>query len=184
MASKRAAFAILQDFATSAGLALHKVLEGDTRTGKNALAALIAKDSAGNLRYPKVDDQDRLLVSSNSGDTAALSARGFLNGGSLTSVLVTGATIPLVNDLVYKDVSYVVSCTRDTLFQIVQVDDVTETILADVMLEAGQSNASAVLPTITFTAGSSGTQAIKIVAINLDTASDVYATIAVTEVEA
>lgn len=183
MANKRAAFAVLQDFSTSVGLALHKVLQGDAQASKNALAALSFKDGAGNLRYPKVDAQDRVLVSSNAGDEACLSARGELVGGSLVSADVTGATITLVADLSYEEIGVVVSCTRDTLFQLVQLDDVTETILADIMLEAGESTFGIQLHCLAFTAGSTGTQTLRIVGINLDTASDMRATLTVSEIQ-
>lgn len=183
MADPRVSFPVLEDASTQAGLPLHKAVTGDASAARNAHAALVATDAAGNLQYPKVDSQRRLFVSPNVGDFANLSERGEHAAGSATFVTVTGALITLVADLVYQEVGLLVSCTRDAHFQVVQVDDATETILADVMLEAGESVFGIVIPNLTFTAGSTGTQALKIVGKNLNALSALRATLSVTEVQ-
>lgn len=183
MADPRVSFPVLEDAATQAGLPLHKAVQGDSAAARNAHAVIPATDAAGNLQYPKVDSQRRLYVSPNVGDYANLSERGELAAGSATFATVTGALITLVADLVYQEVGVVVSCTRDAHFQVVQVNDVTETILADVMLEGGESTFGIVIPNLTFTAGSTGTQSLKVVGKNMNALSALRATVSVTEVQ-
>lgn len=183
MADPRVSFPVLEDAATQAGLPLHKVLEGDAAAAKNALPALIAKDISGNLRYPLVDAQRRLSIVTNVNNEACLSARGELAAGNAAFTLVTGAIITLVADLTYTDIGFLVSCTRDSHFQIVQTDDVTDTILADVILEAGQSVHSDELHCLSFVAGSTGTQTLKLMAKNFNMLSALRGTLTVTEVQ-
>lgn len=183
MADPRVSFPVLEDSATQAGLPIHKVLQGDAQSGKNAVPVLGFKDAAGNLRYPKVDALDRVLVSANAGDTACLWARGELAAGNAAFTLVTGATLTLIADLTYEDVGVVVSCTRDAHFQIVQVDDATETILADVILEGGESTTSFVFHCLSFTAGSTGTQTLKVMGKNFNALSALRATLVATEIQ-
>jgi hypothetical protein len=78
----------------------------------------------------------------------------------------------------------VVSCFRDAHFQIVQVDDVTETILADILVDAGQPTVAMQLEGLSFTAGSTGTQQLKIMGKNMNAQSALRGTISVIEVQA
>lgn len=183
MAEIRESFPVLEDASTQAGLPIHKVLQGDALAAKNAVPVLGFKDAAGNLRYPKVDAQDRVLTNSDVGDEACLFERGELVAGSAVFATVTGALITLQADLQYHTVGFIVSCRRSAHFQIVQVDDVTETILADIILEGGQSTTSEELHCVSFTAGSTGTQELKMVGKNFEALSALRATLAVTEVQ-
>lgn len=183
MADPRTSFPVLEDSATQAGLPIHKVLQGDALAAKNAVPVLGFKDASGNLRYPKVDAQDRVLVSTNAGDEACLSARGELVAGSATFVTVTGGLITLVADLEYKQIGIIANCFRDAHFQIVQVDNVTETILADILVEAGQASSSIELHCLSFVAGSTGTQSLKVVGKNMNALSALRATVTVSEVQ-
>lgn len=183
MADPRVSFPVLEDSGTQAGLPLHKVLEGDAAAAKNALAALTAKDVGGNLRYPLVDAQRRLSVVTNANDEACLSQRGELAAGSATFATVTGAVITLTADLEYHDIGFVVSCFRDAHFQIVQVDDATETILADILVEAGQSVHSQELHCLSLVAGSTGTQELKLVGKNMNALSALRGTLTVSEIQ-
>jgi hypothetical protein len=183
VADPREVFPVLEDASTQAGLPIHKVAQGDALAGKNAVPVLGFKDASGNLRYPKVDAQDRILTNSDVGDEACLFERGEHTAGSASFVTVTGALITLQADLQYHSVGFIVSCRRSAHFQIVQVDDATENILADIILEGGQPTASEELHCVSFTAGSTGTQALKVVGKNFEALSALRATVAVTEVQ-
>lgn len=183
MPDPREIFPILEDASTQAGLPIHKVLQGDALAAKNAVPVLGFKDAAGNLRYPKVDAQDRVLTNSDVGDEACLSARGELAAGNAAFTLVTGAVITLQADFEYHSVGFLVSCRRAAHFQIVQVDDATETILADIILEGGQPTASEEMHCLSLVAGSTGTQELKVVGKNFEALSALRATITVTEVQ-
>lgn len=183
MADLRTSVMILEDSGTQAGVPVHKVLQGDPLAAKNAVPVLGFKDAAGNLRYPKVDAQDRILTNSDVGDTACLSAKGELVAGSASFALVTGAVLTLVPDLEYVEVGFVVSCFRDAIFQVVQVDDAVETVLAEVLVGAGALTFSAELHCLSFVAGSTGTQELKLMAKNQNGLSSLRGTLTVTEIQ-
>lgn len=185
MADPREKFSTLEDASTKVGLTLTKVAEGDASAGKNYLGALTAKDISGNLRFPLVDAQNRLSVVTDSGNEACLSSKGELAAGSATLVDVTGSPITLVPDLVYEEIGFIFSCRQDALFQIVQTDDVTDTVLAEIVIGAGQYTVAGQLHCLSFTAGSTGTQELKVVAKNFDALplSSLRATLTVSEIE-
>jgi hypothetical protein len=154
MADLRTSFPILEDSGTQAGTPIHKALEGDVIAAKNAHGAFIAKRvSDGTFRYLNMDDAGNLLTTQDGGGTP-LTDRGTASG-SLTNVTV--AEITLTELAVYKGLSWVVSCFRDAIFEIVHIDDPAgapiETILADVLAGAGDFTDSGSLKEHTFTAG-------------------------------
>lgn len=179
----RVSYPSLENTSTAAGEALSSVAPGDAAAGKKVAASLIATDVSGNLRYPLVDSQRRLSVVTNVNNEACLWERGEHGAGSGTFVTVTGAEITLVPDLEYHQVGFIVSCTRDAHFQIVQLDDVTETILADIILEGGQSTHSDEMHCLDFVAGSTGDQTLRLVAKNLNSLSALRGTIVVSEIQ-
>ena len=181
MADPRVSFPVLEDSGTQAGLPLHKVLQGDALAAKNALAALGFKNAGGNLRYPLVDAADHLIVTTENGDEACLSDRAEFAAGSATNVNISSIT--LLASTEYKDIGYIVSCFRDALYQLVWVDDVTETILADIEVGSGQYTSSGQLACLSFTSGAVGTQTLKFVAKNLNALSALRSTLTVSEVQ-
>jgi len=187
MAEPRASWTVLEDPTDQAGLPLHKVLEDDECSGKNALAALGFKNSVGKLRYPLVDGNDRLVVAGDANDTANLSARGEKVAGSATLALVTGALIDLVNDLTYNTIGLIVSCFRDAHFQLIFTDSSSgspvETILADVLVDAGQPTYGVQLTGVSFVAGATGAQTLSLKALNLNALSALRGTISAVEVQ-
>jgi hypothetical protein len=183
MTDIRTSFAVLEDSSTAAGLPLHKVLENDAVAAKNAQIAFVAKTSGTNLAaFLKVNASTGALFVDTGAPTECLKARGELAAGSSTLALVTGATIPLTAATEYKDVGFIVSSRRDSLFQIVQVDDATETILGEIVVGSGEYTVSSQLHCLSFTAGSTGTQALKIVAKNFEALSSLRASLTVEQV--
>jgi len=184
MADVRTSFITLEDVASGAGVPLHRALEGDAAAGKNAHGALVAKDGGGLLQYLKVNANRELVISTESADLACLSDEGGVAG---TTGFQDIATIPLANSAVYKKLSVLGSCFRDTIYEAVWVDDVggadTETILATFRTGAGQYNHSDTYECAEFTSGGSGTQELRIRAKNLNTTSDIDAAISVLEVQ-
>lgn len=189
MGDLRTSFTVLEDPSTQAGLPIHKISEGDAVSGKNALPVIAFKDGGGNFRYPKVDDSDRLLVTTeNVGAAADLSARGELAAGSLTMVDITGASIDLVVDLNYEKLAVVVSCARDAHFQVVFVDNAgapgeASTILADALVGSGCMTFQIDMTCLGFSAGATGSQLLKVKGKNLTAQSAMRATIAVSEIQ-
>lgn len=183
MADPREVFPILSDPSNDAGLSWHKVNQGDALAGKNAGAVLTARDAANNLRYLKLDSADRLLVSSNAGDTACLSANGELAAGNLALTLVTNASIDLQTDHEYEGIGFVVNCRRDSLYQLIWLDDVTETVLAEIVTGAGAFTVVGELHCLAFTSGSTGVQKLYVKAKNFEVLSSLRATVTVTEIQ-
>lgn len=182
MADPRTSFTVLEDSSSQAGLPLHKVLEGDAYAAKNALPALVAK-SGTNLTYLKVNPTTGALLVDTGAATECLKAKGELAAGSSSLALVTGATIPLAVSTTFESVAFIVSCRRDALFQIIQVDDVTETILGEIVVGSGQYTISDQLHCLSFTSGATGTQSLKVMAKNFEALSSLRASITVEEVQ-
>lgn len=183
MADVRTNFPVLEDASTQAGLPLHKVLEGDSSTGKNALASLVAADAAGNLQYMRVNQNNELIVSTESSISYALLSDSGSNAGSLSYVDLV--TIPLQNGLIYRELEALVSCFRDSVFQIVFVDNLVETLLVPgVRAGAGDYNGPLSFKTLEFTAGATGTQELIIRGKNINATSTLDAALTIKEIQA
>lgn len=156
MADLRTSFPTLEDSATQAGAPLHKVLEGDAAAAKNASAGLVAKKASdGTLIYLKTDDAGAVYVTLDANGTLKR-ARGKVTPAAANTV-TTVCDIALTADAVYKGLSWITSCFRDSVFEIVHINDPagtpTETILADVLVGSGDLTDSGSLKEFTFTAG-------------------------------
>lgn len=182
MADLRESFPILENSGTQAGEPLHKVLEGDTPTAKNAMASLSFKDSAGNLVYPTLDNSGALPVTLE-GAKICRTARGTAVGSQSSTVV---ATIVLTNGKAYENLDWVVSCFRDAIFEIVKIDDVggtdTETILADVLVGAGDYTDSGELKCQAFTAPATDVNHLVLRAKNINATSDFRGSLSIGEI--
>jgi hypothetical protein len=185
MADPRTSFTVLEDSSTQAGLPLHKVLEGDAVAAKNALPALVAKVSGTNVfQYLKLDPSTGALLTSSEGSSVCKkSPAGELAAGSATLVVVTGAEITLTASAVYEEIAFVVSSRRDSLFQIIQQDDATDTILAEIVVGSGAYTVTSELHCLTITAGATGVQKLKVKAKNFEALSSLRATITINEIQ-
>ena len=181
----RTSVMILEDSSSQAGLPLHKVLEGDAVAAKNALPALVAKVAGTNVfTYLKVDPSTgAVLMTSEGASVCKKSPAGELAAGSATLALVTGAEITLTASAVYEEISFVVSSRRDSLFQIIQQDDTTDTILAEIVVGSGAYTFSSQLHCLSITAGATGVQKLKVKAKNFEALSSLRATITANEIQ-
>jgi hypothetical protein len=178
MADLREVFPILEN-ADGSGSSVTKVVEYDAASSvSGAVPALIAKNNSGDLVFLTLDPSGRLPVTSE-GSGTTIRARGELLAGNATSgmVTVTGAVLNLTLDEAYSEISFVVSCFRETHAQLVFNNNGTETIMTDVILGPGQYTFESDLPRDKIIAGSSGTQELKVVARNIDRASAIRASI-------
>lgn len=183
---KPQAVPILEEPSDLSGVALNKVFEGDPAAGKKALAALISKDAAGNLQYPVVNQNNELVVSTESGDIACLSDSGNVTGSNSTEQTVVSIT--LQNDYTYRKLGWSVSNFRQTEYRIVWVDDVggggeTETELNTILVGPSDYNDSADIDCLSFTAGATGVQELRLYGLNKDAASQLRGMISVEEVQ-
>jgi hypothetical protein len=181
MTDLRTSFPILEDSGTQAGLPLHKVLEADALTAKNAHAAFVAKrQSDGSARYLNMDSAGNLLVTMDGGGTPKKARGSVVGSTSITTV----CDIALSVGAVYKGLSWVVSCFRDAIYEIVAIDDPsgtpTEVILADVLVGSGDITDSGELRNVTFTAGATA-PILRVRAKNTSVASDFRASVCTNE---
>lgn len=184
MTDLRTSFAVLEDSGTQGGLPLHKVLEGDAYAGKNAAPVLTAK-SGSNLVYLKVNPTTGALLTDSAGAIVAKmsSPAGELAAGAAAFTAVTNAEIVLTVDTVYRDLSIICSCQRDAIFQLIQQDDTTDTVIAEFIVGSGEYTQVAVIPEGEITAGSTGVQKLKVKAKNFNAQSSLRATIFAAEVQ-
>lgn len=180
MADLRTSFMILEDSATAAGLPLHKALEGETATAKNAHGVFAAKDPSGNFKYLETNAQNELKVST-AGDEAYVKATGTVAG---SASFVAVATLTLVAGKTYRNIGWIVSCYRDAEFKFVQVDDMTTTdVTKGIIVGSGAPTDSDAQPGLSVVAGASGTQTLAIHAKNASALSDFRATLTAIEVQ-
>jgi len=177
MADIRESFAVLEDSGSQAGVPLHKALEGEAVAGKNAHGALVAKNSSEQFKYLAVNSVGALITTS-TGDHVCQFARGKTSGSASP---VTVAEIVLVNGEDYENISWVTSCFRDAIFEIVKIDDTagaaTETILAEIVVGPGDFTDSGQLHCVEFTAPASLNNVLRLRASNLNSLSDMRGTI-------
>jgi hypothetical protein len=160
----------------------HQDQEGDAAAGKEGLVAFAFKDSTGDLVLPQLNAAGGLPVSVATISTRKKSQAGELAAGSATLANVTNASITLTASKVYYGITAIVCSRRDSLFQLVQVDDATSTVLAECIVGAGQYSFEMLWPDMEITAGATGTQTLKIMAKNFEALSSLRATLTVNEV--
>lgn len=183
MADLRTSFVTLEDSSTQAGLPLHKMLEGDAVASKNGHPAFVAKVTGTNVSaYLKVNPSTGALLVDNNAAVECHTANGELAAGSATIVAVTNAEIVLSVDTHYQEIGFIVSSRRDSLFQIIWLNDVTETILGEVVVGSGAYTVSSQLHCLSFTTGATGDQKIYVKAKNFEALSSLRASITVEEV--
>jgi hypothetical protein len=206
MADLRESFPTLEN-GSAEGAALRSVQEGEAVASKNgslafgfkdlsgnAIAAPVRangeangpgvpgfafQDSSGNLTRPMLNAAGQVPVTlSTSGN--GLYARGTVVG---SSTFVTAATLTLTVDNIYDNLHFIVSCFRDSIFQVIWNNNGAETIIAEALCGSGQFTFQGALPDAEITAGASGTQQILIKAKNLVAAalSDFRASVSVNE---
>jgi hypothetical protein len=160
----------------------HEDLEGDASAGKDGLVAFAFKDSTGDLVLPQLTSAGAVPVTSAATAIRRKSTAGELAAGSGTLANVTGASITLAVSKTFYGITAVVSSRRDSLFQLVQVNDATTTILAEAVVGAGQYSFTFDLKDYELVSGATGTQTLKIMAKNFEAQSSLRATLTVNEV--
>lgn len=175
MADIRESFPTLED-ASGVGSVLSKSEAGNAAAGKVGSVGFAFKDSSGNLILPSLDATGKLPVSFTAGTPKR--ARGTA-AGSLTQVTV--ATLALTVSMNYSNIDVTVACRRGAMFEISWLDNITSTILGNIIVDSGQYTMNMDLEGLQVVAGASGTQSIIVKALNFDKASDFYSTIVAIE---
>lgn len=184
MADIREIFPIIENVSTNEGEALGRRQEGEVGAAINGLIGFSFKDSGGNVVLPSLNDEGAIVVSSDGGTT--IRANGELAAGSASLADVTGASITLSLGDSYNCISAVVCSRRDSLFQIVHVDDAggtpAETVLLECIVGSGQFSFKMDLSKdILDTTGGTGDQVLKVKGQNFNVQSSLRAAISANE---
>jgi hypothetical protein len=178
MADIRNSFPTMED-SSQVGVVLSASQEGDAAAGKNGSVGFAFKDSTGDLILPQLSAGGNIPVEfTDSGVPKSGSSAGAI-AGSLTAVTVAEATLSLSKT--YKRISMVGACFKEAIFDIVQKDDATETILASGLVGAGEYTINLNLGDTQFSSGASGVQKIILKGYNLSKVSDLRGSIVCVE---
>jgi hypothetical protein len=138
---------------------------GDAVSGVDALPALIAKDSSGNFAYLPLNADGELIVSN---DSLGVKKFDYAKvAPAAINTLTTIVDLTLTADAVYEDIFIRVSATHASMWELVQVDDATLTVLDSFVTGPGQFTFKCPYNHMEITAGSTGTQALRIRATQL-----------------
>ena len=106
---------------------------------------------------------------------------GLLTGGASSGAgftLVTGSEVPLPNNAVISDVEILAACTRDAIYKIELLDNVTPIKIAShVITNTNHPTLCCKLDCEEFTTGKSGVQTLRVLAHNITNTSNIHASL-------
>lgn len=179
MSDLRQSFPILEDQSSSGGSAPARTIVGDSAAGKVGMTVFPFMDSNGNIVMVQLTPDSRVPVSSEPIGTR-LRNRGIVTNAP-TSGMTTVATIPLVAGKNYLDQKALVACRRGCLVQVVFNNNGSKTVLDEFILDSGQYTFLMDGTGDEFNASGTVGQSLDVQAQTLTVASDVHATIWVTQ---
>lgn len=177
MSELRESFPTLESQVDQSGVALAARVEGDTPVAMQGSIGFSFKDSAGNVVLPQLNAAGQIPVTSEVNGNGKY-ARG-TNAGS--GSVVTIASLALTVNKRYENIRALVSCFRDTTFQLIMSDNAVETILADIRCGPGQFTNDIDLGDLEFVAGATGAQLLLIKGKNENANSTMTATVSCKE---
>jgi hypothetical protein len=170
MADKRESFPSLEDFTTGEGSALHKIVTGDAPSTKSGSLAFAFRDSAGNVILPQLNSEGKLPVTSEGAGLPKSAQSGGPITGATSNTLI--CEVSLTASKTYGKISARGACFREAIFQLIQLDDATETILDEFIVGPGHYSYEIQMGSLEIVAGATGTQKLQLKAKNLDKTSD------------
>jgi len=177
MADKRESFPSLEIDGTEVGAALAARQHGDAALAKNGAIGFAFRDASDNVVMPKLNSAGQLPVTSEASGNGK-TANGKLVG---TQTQADVAVLTLTPDKRYENLDLIVSCFRDSIFELVQVDDATETSHGEFLVGPGCVSLHAKLQEFEILAGSTGTQELIIRGENANATSDMRAIFTIKE---
>lgn len=143
----------------------------------DAVPVLGFRNSTGNLVAPQLNASGQLPVTFAAAGNGK-KARGTIAGNaSLTTV----ASLTLAVSKTYDNLDFIVSCFRDSVFQVILSDNGVETIIADALCGPGAFSFHGALKEAEIVSGATGTQLLLIKGQNLNALSDMRAALSVNE---
>lgn len=178
MSNVRTPFPSLVD-ASGVAAVLSKSLEGDAATGKVGSVGFSYKDSNGNLVLPMLTPAGAVPVDTGAGAGTPKSNQGIVSGGNLAAQ--DFATITLTASKLYSYIEATVASATDALFSIIWNNNGSETVMGYMLIGPGQFTANYSQKNQSFTSGATGTQELKLRALNLYKASDLMGTLSASQ---
>lgn len=169
MAHVRESFPVLEN-GTQEGVALRSIQQGESVASKNGLLGFAFKDSSGNAIAPQLTPEGKIAVDMEGAGVSKSATSDGEVAGSLT--LTTVCEVALTISKTYGKVSANISCFKEAIFYLIQLDDATETIIGHGIVGAGQYSFAINLGQKEFATGSTGTQKLILKAKNLAKESD------------
>lgn len=182
MAHTRESFPVLEDALTKEGVALHKSQNGDASAGKVGATVWAFKDANGNLVHPQLNSEGALVVSSEGAGIPKSAESDGEVAGALT--LTDICEVSLNASKTYGSIHANGSCFKESLFYLVQVNDISEVIIGSFIVGPGQYSFHLDLKKKEFSSGATGTQKLVLKAKNLSKESDFLGDIACLELPA
>lgn len=170
MAHLRETFPILENILTGEGEVANTAKAGETAALKNGISAFAFKDSAGNFIHPTLTPEGKLQVDFEGAGIAKKASSAGEIVGSLTLTMI--AEIPLTPSKTYGKIKANGSCFKEAIYYLIQVNDVTETIIGHCLVGAGEYNAQIDMGSGEVVTGATGTQKLILKAKNLVKTSD------------
>jgi hypothetical protein len=170
MSHVRESFPVLEDAITKEGIALHSSQNADLSAGKMGLTAWVFKDKDGKLVHPQLNNEGAVVVSSEGAGTPKNATSNGEVVGALT--LTTICEVALTASKTVGKISVNGSCFREAIFYLIQLDDITETIIASFIVGSGSYSHVIDMKEYEITSGATGTQKLILKAKNLNKASD------------
>ncbi len=177
MSDPREVFPVIADQATGEGQLLTGKEQGEAAAGAKGIMVFPFKDAAGNVQLLTLVGGKVPVTSEGAGIPKSNRDEDADGSASLVDV----ASIALTALKTYSSIQWTVSCRRDSLFQLVQVDDVTETILGDIIVGPGQYTFQEIMDKKEIVAGATGDQFLKVVAKNFEALSALRANLSCVE---
>jgi hypothetical protein len=134
--------------------------EGAAVSGVDALPGLVAKDGSGNFKYLLINNEGELVVS-NEPNGSNLDETAIVTPASINT-LTTVVNVTLAVDEVYESIEVRGSCSFPVKWELVQVNDVTLTVLDSFLTGPGQYTFTMKYDSMVITAGASGTQQLRL----------------------
>lgn len=170
MSDLREVFPVLVDETTDEGKALTAAEAGDAAAAKVGAVMFAYKDSDGNVVLPTLTPEGKVPVDL---EGAGVSKAGSSNGpvaGSLT--VVTVAEVSLTANKTHGKIKATGSCFREAIFDLIQLDNLTETIIGSFLIGPGQFSFTWEGGSKEIVSGGTGTQKLILKAKNLQKESD------------
>ena len=178
MADLRECFPSLADETTGAGECLISRIEGEAAASQEGSIGFSFKDSSGNVVLPQLTAAGAIVVD-NGGAAGTCKFASAKVAGSLTETTVVALTLTATKT--YHKIEVIAAAYRETSYLLVQHDNGVDTTIGEFITGPGQYTVDFNIDCLDVTAGATGTQELRLRALNLEKVTDIRGTVAALE---